>query len=261
MWSQYRDVALAVLLAHPEDQRLVHGRTDRDLVEVAAEHAEDRHGSALAAGEDRLAQRDAALGVQSQRLLGAVVGVLQAGAVRLDPDGLDARVRSATTSGLPQRVEDVDVLVVERLRTGVALGHRQPLGQPVDRDHPLRTEQVRGARRGLADGAKAPRRDDAARPQVAHVRAHPPPVGSASEAKTACSSDNPSGTGNALWPAIGTRISWGMATGESASGVGVAVNAADRVPPALLLRLRLRGWCCRTVTTARPGSSGRRRTR
>src|SRR5947209_4468175 len=63
--EQPGDVALAVLLCGFEGQALVGQNTRRELVGHAV-HAEHRHHSALAAGQDCLPQRGGAVGLQAQ---------------------------------------------------------------------------------------------------------------------------------------------------------------------------------------------------
>ena len=72
----------------------------------------------------------------------------------------------------PQAFEDVALALVEDLGSG-RLGHREPLGNALDRDDPLGAEEEGAADRKLADGAGAEDRDRVAGRDVAVLRRHP----------------------------------------------------------------------------------------
>ena len=92
--------------------------------------------------------------------------------VRFHADRVDAGVGTAAAGHLFQRVEDVDLLVVDRLGAGLVPRHLQPVGEAVDGDHPLGAEQEGAGDRELADRAAAPDGDHVARLDVAHLGAH-----------------------------------------------------------------------------------------
>jgi hypothetical protein len=163
-----------VHLAHPEHQRLVHGRAERELVDEAAEHADDADGSALAAGHDRLAYGGGPVGLQPGRLLDPVVDVHGPVAVCLHANGLDAGVGTASGGHLPQRFQHVDRGVVQRLDAEPVGGGREPVGEPVDHDDAFGAEHLRGPGRHLAHPAGSPDRDHLAAGQAAEVGGHPP---------------------------------------------------------------------------------------
>ena len=98
------------------------------------------------------------------RLLGAVVHVLESVAVRFQADGVDARVRAATGRHLRQRLgHAVDLFVVDGLGAALVARHLQPVVEAVDRDHPLRAEQIGALDREQPDRSAAPDRDGVAR--------------------------------------------------------------------------------------------------
>src|SRR3954471_14068144 len=81
--EQWTEVTLYVALPGADGQRAVHQRADRELVDEAAVRADDRDDAAVAAGANGLAQRNRPIGLELERLLGAVVGVHHAMPVRL----------------------------------------------------------------------------------------------------------------------------------------------------------------------------------
>ena len=127
----------------------------------------------LPAGHDRLPQRDRPVGLEHQRLLGAVVGVDSRVPVRLHPDGVDAGIRPASPGQLLQPLQDALLLVVDRVGSpGLVRRHRQAVGEAVDRDHALGAEQLGAGDRELAHRSTAPDGDHVAALDVAHFGAH-----------------------------------------------------------------------------------------
>lgn len=76
----------------------------------------------------------------------------RAGRVRLQPNRVHARVRSAAAGHLHQHVGNVLFFVVDRLRAARA-GHRQALRDAVNGDDALGVEQETTAHGELPDGA------------------------------------------------------------------------------------------------------------
>ena len=113
--SSERHVLVHVGLAHLERQALGERGAERKLVEPAAVDAGDRDRAALAAGADRLPQRVRPVGGQIQRRLRPVVPRVERRAVRLEADRVDAGVGALPAGHVAQRVEHVDLLVVQRL--------------------------------------------------------------------------------------------------------------------------------------------------
>jgi hypothetical protein len=84
---------------------------------------------------------------------------------------INAGVRPAAASHVPQRVQDICRFVVERLgadRPGLA----QPLGKAVDGDDAACAEQHRTGDRKQTDRTAAPHRDGIARLDAAIFRRH-----------------------------------------------------------------------------------------
>jgi hypothetical protein len=128
-----RDVAVPVLLGTAQRQRLVHHRTERELVHQTGEDAEGEHRPALAAGVDRLTHCRGPVGLQPH-LLDLVVEVLRPRTVRLHAHRLDADVRSPAAGQLAELGRDIDLLVVERLRSDLRTDLLEPVVVPVDDD-------------------------------------------------------------------------------------------------------------------------------
>src|SRR5919107_1380634 len=172
--QQLAPVALYVALPRPHRKAPVHERAHRELVYQPAVDAYDRDRPAVAAGHDRLAQGDGAVGLAHSGLLGAVVGVDDSvPAVGFEPDGVDAGVGAAPARHLHQGVVGVDLLVVDHVvGLRALLRHPQALGQAVDADDALGAEQARARHSELPDGAAAPDGDGVARLYVAHLGAH-----------------------------------------------------------------------------------------
>jgi hypothetical protein len=78
--------------------------------------------------------------------------------VRLHADRVDALFRTPAGGQVAQPLEHAFILEIDRDRAG-RLGHAEPLGQAIDRDHLFRAEQDRAADRELADRPRAPDRD------------------------------------------------------------------------------------------------------
>jgi hypothetical protein len=92
----------------------------------------------------------------------------------LHPDRVDTRVRSPPAGQLLELLDDVRVLLVvdDRRRAGLLLGHAQPVVEAVDRDDLLGTEQLRAGDGELTDRAGAPDGNHLAALDVAELGAH-----------------------------------------------------------------------------------------
>ena len=88
------------------------------------------------------------------------------------PDRVDAFLGSLAAGQLVEPLDGAFLLEIDRDRAG-RLGHRQALGQPVDRDDLFRAQQDRAADRHLPDRAAAPDRDRVGRLDVALHRGLP----------------------------------------------------------------------------------------
>jgi len=76
-------------------------------------------------------------------LLGAVAGALGNAGARLHPDRVDADARAASAGHLLQPLDRVRAGVFDRVGGAAVLaGEAQPLGEAVDRNHPLGAHQV-----------------------------------------------------------------------------------------------------------------------
>ncbi len=107
------------------------------------------------------------------RLLQPVVGVDEPVAVGLEPDRVDARVRSSPARELEESLTHVLGGVVDDVgRARARPRHLEAVVEAVDRDHPLRSEHACARDRELADRPRAPHRDRVAALDVAHLRAH-----------------------------------------------------------------------------------------
>ncbi len=170
--EQGTQVALHVCLAGLDGQRPIDDRAKRDLVEKAAIHAGHGDRAAVAAGQQRFAQRSRAVRRQAQRLLDAVVHTEQAVGVTLHTDRIDARVRAATACQVTQGLLGVNLLIVERL--GMALTFRllQPPRNAIDSDHTLRPEQEGAGNAQEPNRSTSPYGDGIARLDRAIFRGH-----------------------------------------------------------------------------------------
>ena len=191
-------------------------------------------------GHDRLAQRRPPVGLEVQRLLDAVVGVLDAGPVRLHAHGVDAGVGPAAAGHLLERLDDaVDLHVVDGLGAALLPGQPEPLGEAVDGDHPLGPQQVGAPLRHEPDAAAAPDGDRVAGLDVAEVGPHVAGGGGVGEEEHLL-------VGHALGGVeavvVGERDAdvLGVRPGVAAEGVGVAVDAGRRVAEHRHLQLGLR---------------------
>src|SRR5581483_3494215 len=110
------EVALDVRLTGLDRDRAVHDGSERHLVEEAAVDAGDGYRAAVPARHERLAKRDRTVGLEHQRLLHAVVHAEEARHVPLETDGVDARVGAPAAGHVEERLVDVRLLVVDRLR-------------------------------------------------------------------------------------------------------------------------------------------------
>src|SRR6185369_11971171 len=91
-------VPMHVGLAHFEDQAFAKRGAKRDLIEHATVNPGNRDDSALAARLHDLTQYQGPIKACFHPLLGVVIGRSYAPAVRLQTDGIDARIRTATAS-------------------------------------------------------------------------------------------------------------------------------------------------------------------
>ncbi len=108
-----------MLLGGAHRHGLVHDGAHRELVDQPID-AEHRQRAALAAGHDGLAQGLSTVGLQVQRLLDAVIGVLRPGAMRLHAHRVDAGIGATSSRHFLQHVQHaVDLRVVDGLGTGV----------------------------------------------------------------------------------------------------------------------------------------------
>ena len=135
--SSSRGIFLDVGLAALDRQALLHQLAERELVGEAAIDAGDRDPAALAAGEDRLAQRMRPLGAEIDLRLHRVGDIVDGEAVAFHADAIDHRVRADAAGHLVERLADVDLVIVEDLGAEL-LRQLQPVREMVDRDHPVR---------------------------------------------------------------------------------------------------------------------------
>src|SRR6185295_12129885 len=126
-FEQRLHVSLDVTLAGPDRERPVDNGAHRKLVDETAVHADHRHGPAVATGMDGLPQSERPVALESERLLRAVVGIEWPGHMRFHPHRVDARVGASPASSLAQGLVDVDLLVVERLRSTRLPGQAQTI--------------------------------------------------------------------------------------------------------------------------------------
>ena len=125
-------VLVHVRLPHLERQALRERGAERKLVEPSAVDPRNRDDAALAARPNRLAQRVRPIGRQVHRRFGPIVPGVERRAVRLESDGVDARVGSLPACQLAQRIGNIDLRVVQRL--GLAVRRRQRRDAPeIDR--------------------------------------------------------------------------------------------------------------------------------
>ena len=137
--------------------------------DIHARHGDDAAGPA---GEDRLVEREGPLHAHRARQHGGSDLLHQGlGAVALHAHRLDHRVGALAARQLQDGLLHLALGVVDGLGAAFA-GQRQPLGQGVDRDDPLRAEQEAGFDRELPDRAAAPDRDRVGRLDLAVVGGH-----------------------------------------------------------------------------------------
>ncbi len=89
----------------------------------------------------------------------------------LEAHRVHAGVGTASSRPLHQHVVHVGLLVIDGLRSSVP-GHLQALGNPIDRQHLLRTEQEGASDRKLPHRAAPPNGDRIARLNVAVFSGH-----------------------------------------------------------------------------------------
>jgi hypothetical protein len=170
-------IPLHVALARLHRQALVHERAGGELVHEPAVDADHRDDAARTAGEDRVAQGVATIGLRPRRLLDPVDRVHEAVTVRgLHPDGVDHRVGPAPAGQLLELLDDVGVLgeVHDVGRPRLVPSHLQAVGVLVDRDDPLSAEHHGAGDRELPDRPRTEDGDDLAAGDLAEVGAHVP---------------------------------------------------------------------------------------
>jgi hypothetical protein len=156
--EQPRHVLVHVGLTHLERQALRECPAKRELVEPSAVHAGNGDRAALAARANRLTKGVGAIGREVHGGLHAVVPGIERRAVRFEPDGIDAGVRSLSSCQFTQRVRNIDFLVVEDMCPAVRGGHRQSLRKTIDGNDAFGTEQKRALDGELTDRATSPDR-------------------------------------------------------------------------------------------------------
>ena len=110
-------VVLDGRLSHAERQSAIDRRAHRDLVEIAAVHADDRDDTEVAAALDRLSQHVRAIRSEERRDLDAVQhGIGGRGGRGLRSDGVDAGVGAAAMGQLLNALVDVVLLEVDASR-------------------------------------------------------------------------------------------------------------------------------------------------
>jgi hypothetical protein len=121
--QQRPHVTLHVALTAAQRQGPVHQRPHRELVHEAAVDADHRHHPAVLAAHHRLPQSGRAIRLRPHRLLAPVVAVHRGRPVMcLHPDRVDAGVRPPARGHVLERIEDVGLLVVDRLGAGPVPG-------------------------------------------------------------------------------------------------------------------------------------------
>src|SRR3954451_8139958 len=263
---QRLEVAVHVALAGADRQALVHQRAGRELVHESAVDAHDRDDPARPAGEDRVAQRVAAVGLRAARLLHAVGGVQRAVAVRgLEADGVDDGVRPAPAGEHLELLDDVGVLreVDDVGRAGAVARHLEAVVVLVDRDDLLGAEQDRARDRELADRARAEDGDRLAAGDVAELGAHVAGREDVREEQDLLVLDVVLDLDRADVGERDARV-LGLAAGVAAGEVRVAEDAARRVAEHLLghpgVRIRVLADGVELVLT-RPAVAARDRER
>ena len=88
------------------------------------------------------------------------------------PDRVDAVVGAAPTRHVLQRLVNVDLLVIQGLRTRTLARNAQSIGEAVDCDDLLGPEQVRALDRELSHRSAPPHSNDIAGLDAAHVSGH-----------------------------------------------------------------------------------------
>ena len=171
-FEQDGHVLVHVRLAHLERQPLRERGAQRKLVQPSAVDAGNRDRAALAAGADGLPKRMRPIGRHEHRRLGAVVPGVERRAVRFEADRVDARVRTLPAGHVAERVEHVDVLVVQRLGAALRGRELEPFGEAIDRDDAFGAEQIGALDRELTDRTAAPDRHRVARLDLAVLGRH-----------------------------------------------------------------------------------------
>ena len=161
--QQPRHVLVHVRLPHLQRQALGKRRAERELVQPAAIHAGDRDGAALAACRDRLPQRVRPSVAMYIDVFRAVVPRIERRAVRFQAHRVDARVRALPAGHRAQRVQHVDVLVVQRRRPSPRWPPAPGAREAIDRDHALGAQQERALDRELPHRTASPHGDGVAR--------------------------------------------------------------------------------------------------
>src|SRR5262245_30822181 len=76
---------------------------------------------------------------EQHRILDAIIECPNLHAMSFHADGINARVGAACSCGFTQCLEDIDILVVQDLRTEVG-GELQPVRNTIDCNHPFSIE-------------------------------------------------------------------------------------------------------------------------
>ena len=92
--------------------------------------------------------------------------------MRFEADRVDTRVRTLPAGHMTERVEDVDVLVVQRLSTALGRRELKSFGEAIDGNDAFGAKKEGAANCELTHGAAAPYGNSVARLDVAHFRAH-----------------------------------------------------------------------------------------
>ena len=159
-------------LPHLQRQPLGKRRAQRKLVEPAAVHTWNRNNAAFATGGDRLTQRVWSIGGQVDARFRPVVPRVERRAMRLQPDRIDARIRSLTSGQFTQRVRNIDVFVVEDVGLAMRGSEGKAIWKSIDGNDFLGAEQVGASDRKLPYRSAAPHSDRVARLDLTVLRRH-----------------------------------------------------------------------------------------
>src|SRR5881409_777920 len=98
--------------------------------------------------------------------------MFNAGAMRLHSDGIDAGIRPATACHLFQTLENVHVLVIDRLCATIICCFSEAEDDPVDCDHSLGSQHERTFQREQPHWAASPYPDGIAGLNIAVLGGH-----------------------------------------------------------------------------------------